>query len=247
MSTLLAPRPPTVVGAATNPTVAQLPWGPVLGGTGAFCVTPGNSENAPEGLAGINGKWLALNVIDQPADQWDLVRQRCTRFGLTVYPWGRLHREDSQMIICQTAKLWKTRPLLNIEDEAKQPGYPGSQPWGQPKVVAAQIKALFPKIQPILSIPGWPYWGGTDWRPLADFPALLQILWEDMRINPVTKEEIARVQRDCEYMAKKVFKRVGVSYQSFHDSSPLLYDRNRKGWSIIWGDTVSDWPAWGRL
>ena len=137
--------------------------------------------------------------------------------------------------------------MLNIEDEAKLPGYAGSRPWGQPKEVAKRIRTQFPKIQPILSIPGWPYWGGTDWSPLADFPALLQILWEDMRIDPVTKEEIARVQRDCEWKAHQVFKRVGVSYQTYRDTSPLLYDRNRAGWSLIWGDTVNDWPAWGRV
>lgn len=223
-----------------------LPWGPVLGAPGALCVTPGNCESVPA-LAAANGfKWLAFNVADHRAEEWDLVRSRAILHGLAFYPWGRLRTDGMQDSICRIAKEWMTRPLLNIEDEAKPPGVPGSQPWGQPREVARRIRVGFPGIQPILSIPGWAYWGYTDWRPCADFPALLQILWEDMRIIPPTRASIAKIQADCETMAVRTFKRVGVSYQSYRDSSPLLYDRNRKGWSVIWADTVNDWPAWGR-
>lgn len=229
---------------------AQLPWGPVLGKPGSFCVTPGNVESVPEEASKNRFKWLALNIGDHLPSEWDLVRARCKAFGITVYPWGRLHTPGIQDLVCTTALGWRTRPLLNIESEAKPPGIPGSQPWGQPKYVAAKLKKDYPKIQAILSIPGWPYWGGTDWKPLADCPALLQILPEDMHIAN-TKAEIARVQGDCEFMAKKVFKRVGVSYQSYRELSPLLFDRNRPGWSIIWADTVGteptrNWKAWGK-
>lgn len=224
----------------------QLPWGPVLGRPGALCVTPGNVESVPEQAANNGFAWLALNVGDHAPGDWDLVRERCKRFGLTVYPWARLHKPNMQDIACMTARSWRTRPLLNIESEAKNPTHPDSRPWGQPAFVAAKLRKDYPKIQAILSIPGWPYWGGTDWSPLRDNAALLQILPEDMHIAN-TKEEIARVQRDCETMARRVFKRVGVSYQSYRDLSPLLFDRRRTGWSVIWGDTVNDWRAWGTV
>lgn len=222
----------------------QLPFGPVLGAPGALCVNPRNSESVPAGAAANGFKWLALNVKDHAPDEWTKVRDRAKALGLTVYPWARLSTDTMQHKVCTIAKQWKTRPLLNIEDEAKPSDVPGSKPWGQPAEVARRIRKDFPKIQPILSIPGWAYWGYTDWTPCADYPALLQILWEDMRIPP-NPADISRIQADCEREARKTFKRVGVSYQSYRGSSPTLYDRDRPGWSVIWGDTVTSWRAWG--
>lgn len=224
---------------------AQLPFGEVLGGRGALCVNPRNTETVPAKAAGAGFKWLALNVKDHAPEEWDTVRSRAKALGLTVYPWARLSTDTMQNKVCSVAKAWKTRPLLNIEDEAKPADVLGSKPWGQPAEVARRIRVYYPKIQPILSIPGWAYWGYTNWKPCADYPALLQILWEDMRIEK-TRAAIAKVQADCETAARKEFKRVGVSYQTYRASSPTLYNLNRDAVSLIWADTTTDFKAWAK-
>lgn len=183
-------------------------------------------------------KWLALNVGDgQHWDDWLIVRERAAIVGVEVLPWARCRTLSDCHDLLETADLFASKVILNIEDEFKDVLPPSG------------VAALLPDytmqshaLDVAISTVGWLY-NAVDYRPLSDLPFLLQVFWEDMRFDPSLMES---KQRDCVLHAReKGVTYVGVTFLTVR-SQPSFYAYHNGTRSLYTGDDVGggNWTAW---
>ena len=208
--------------------------------SGALLRNPrGGVEDVAE-MAAAGMKWLAFNVGDgQHWDDWRIVRERARDANVEVLPWARCRTLADCHDLLETADVFASKCLLNIEDEFKDV---------LPPFRVAELLSDYTMqsrgLDVGISTVGWVY-NSVDYLPLANYPALLQLFPTDMRLDPADLEEI---QAQCVAHARdKGFTYVGVTIQAYGGAKPEWYGYIDGTFSIFAGDDVgsSNWAAWG--
>jgi hypothetical protein len=262
---LLQERP---IKAALGPQAAPVATTPYLAShRGALLRQPGGAGWDFAKIRAAGFEWVALNVGDHTAAEWEPIRQRAlfaTEAGLKVVPWSRLGHPDKGeskadclrrlRALLDIAKSWATNaPIVNVETEIKPPHPDITPPDGRalgglitPSDVARELER-YGMAEAAISTEAVVY--DMHWVPLAAYPVLLQILPRDNGWNPagIRSEQAKCVKRAHDYG----FAHVGVSVQTYEmaDGShpdPAWFDLNAAGTSLIWGDNVApnEWGRW---
>lgn len=210
---------------------------------GTFLRSPrGGVEDVAE-MKAAGMQYLALNIGDgQHWNDWRIVVNRARALDVNVFPWARCRTADEVYALCDTADLVAFQVIVNVEDEFKD-----TLP---PKAVATLLRD-FDELEIAISMPAWAY-NDVDYAPLAEYPMLLQLFPQDMRIDP---SELEQKQRDCVTHARdKGFTYVGITCQTYGEDG-VSYGKAKPEWyaymnggtrSLFTGDDVgaSNWAAW---
>lgn len=189
-------------------------------------------------------KWIAPNVGDYPASQWNTVVNRANAAGVKVVPWARCYTPAILANLVSSAKAWGCEHLIpNLEKH--QEGGVWLEPDLPTQLVADYLDANWSGGVGI-STEGHTY-NGVDWSPFTsrNYVIMLQMFWEDAGRNPASMPswvaaEVTHARKDSG------FTYVAVTYQTVR-SSPAWYDL-RGTYSLYTGDDVGqgNWSAWGQ-
>lgn len=190
--------------------------------------------------------WLALNVGDgQHWSDWQVVIDRARAANVEVLPWARCRTLVECHELLETADMFASKCLLNIEDEFKDV-LPPSRVAALLPDYTLQSKALDVGISTV----GWLYGtdgGGqadVDYSSLTNYPFLLQVFWEDMKFDPALMEQ---KQADCVRHARldKEITYVGVTFMTVR-SNPSYYAYWGGPRSWYTGDNIpaGTWSEW---
>src|SRR4029077_5712954 len=131
---------------------------------------------------------------------------------VAVLPWARVRTLTELHELMETADVFSSRVIVNIEDEFKDVLPPA-------RVTALLSDYTFQSyaLDVAISTPGWLY-NDVDYHALQDYPALLQLFPQDMRRDPA---ELEQIQADCVKHARdKGFVYVGVTCQTYGAAEP---------------------------
>lgn len=194
--------------------------------------------------------WIGCN-LEYAASQWSKARQRAANLGIRTIPWIRLcHVEKGEdfetikqrlSLLMATAISWGENLILpNYENEAET---------HSPHDVAEYLYGY-------ANWDGETGWSTQAWLPNAvDFtlisdhgdPCLLQIFPTDLRWS----KDYATIKRNMGgsvYHARvdKGFNYVGVTYQTYDNATPDLFDVDSFMHSVFPGNKIGqgEWPLW---
>ena len=196
--------------------------------------------------------WIACN-LEHGAHAWDGARARADALDIKVIPWVRLaHVKQGDTVenvkhklklLVDTAAVWQTDWILpNYEDEAET--FP-------PNFVKLSLDETGWKGNTGWSTLAW-LPNGVDYTAMRNDPVLLQIFPTDLRW-PKDYATIKAKMGDCIYHASQGgFQYVGVTYQTYDNATPSLYDVESYQHSVYPGNVIhmdngtigfSKWPA----
>ena len=208
---------------------------------GAFLRNPrGGVEDVAEmKAAGI--AWLALNVgDDQHWDDWQVVRDRADAAGVAVLPWARVRTMIELHDLMETADVFSSRVIANIENE-----FETVLPPAKVAALLADYTLQSHALDAAISTVGWVY-NAVDYSPLANYPVLLQLFPQDMKRDPA---ELEQIQADCvKHARERGFVHVGITAQTYGAAEPSWYAyMNGTPRSYFTGDDIgaTNWAAWG--
>lgn len=210
-----------------------------------FTVPDGSAESFTNNIG-----WIGCNLEYAPA-QWAGARARAASLGIRVVPWIRLchveHGENFETIkqrlslLMTTAESWGDKIILpNYEVEAET---------YSPASVADYLYGF-------ADWDGETGWSTLAWlpndvnfRPIADRkdPVLLQIFPKDNNWQ-YNYDIVHQKMGDCVYHARvdKSFDYVGVTYQTYDNISPLVFNTQDYAHSVFTGNLIGhgQWPLW---
>lgn len=190
--------------------------------------------------------WVALNM-DYPIEKWSTVVNLAQLRKVKVIPWIRLARiPEGETIVnvkarlqtlVDTARIWNTDWILpNYEDEAST-------------MPPALVRLALEETNWVGYV-GWSTQGwlpnDVNYQPIAGDPVLLQIFPTDLHW-PKDYATIKQKMGDCVAHARQHgFAYVGVTYQTYDNATPALYDVESYQHSVFPGNLIQagQWASW---
>jgi hypothetical protein len=185
--------------------------------------------------------------MEYPMTRWSTAISRAQLRNIKVIPWVRLAHVGAGEglndvkarldMLVRTARVWNTDTILpNYEDEADvippnvvklaldETGWTGNTGWS--------TQAWLPN--------------GPDFTAMREDAVLLQIFPTDLNW-PKDYGIIKKNMGDCVYHARdKGFTYVSVTYQTYDDATPGIFDVDSYMHSVYPGNEIQhgEWPQW---
>lgn len=189
----------------------------------------GGTETAARSATAYGYKWIAINTGDVPTlSRW----ARIISENPCIVPWARVRSaSDVYALILAARQLRSVGLIVNLEDEAKDVLPPR-------RVRDILLETGYEGAVAISTL-GWVYNsgpGGVDWRPLGEYPVLLQMFTGEV---PALKGQLS----ECiKHAFDEGFKVAKPTWQAYATQGVRPYPEDWDGhFSVYTGDDVDNW------